>query len=373
MRAMSSWIGAARRTLQHPADRTEGAERGRFERLAEYGSFLIRTGGPHVSNDISPQAVNSFARDEEHLKLLREVGASAVIIVPMMTGARPIGAITLASAESVRRLSPADLVLAEELGRRAGTAVENGRIHTERARIAHTLQQALLPQSLPAGEGIEVHALYQAAGELNEIGADFYDVLELDGDRWLLAIGDVGGKRPRAAGQTALARHTLRAAAISGQQPAAMLATLHQAIRRQPSGESLCTACVVMMERGDDHARLTIALGGHQPPLLLEHGGAVAAIGRPGTLLGAIDPIEVHETQADLHVGDTLLLYTDGVTDAGRADDRLGELGLRALCADATQQTLPELLERITDAALTRAAGRPRDDIMLLALRLSAR
>ena len=334
---------------------------------------VIRTGSAYVSNGIAPEGVNSFARGEEHLKLLREIGASAVIIVPMMAGARPVGAITLASSESVRRLSPADLVLAEELGRRAGTAVENARIHTERARIAHTLQQALLPQSLPAAEGIEVHALYEAAGELNEVGGDFYDVLELDGDRWLLAIGDVCGKGPHAAGQTALARHTLRAAAISGQEPAAMLATLHQAIRRQPSGESPCTACVVMMERDDDHARLTIALGGHQPPLLLERGGAVGAIGRLGTLLGAIDPIAVHETQADLHVGDTLLLYTDGVTDAGRANHRLGELGLRALCADATQQTLPELLERIRDAALTRAVGTPRDDIMLLALRLSAR
>jgi sigma-B regulation protein RsbU (phosphoserine phosphatase) len=127
------------------------------------------------------------------------------------------------------------------------------------------------------------------------------------------------------------------------------------------------------MERDDDHARLTIALGGHQPPLLLEREGAIGAIGRLGTLLGAIDPIAVHETHADLHVGDTLLLYTDGVTDAGRANHRLGELGLRALCANATQQTLPDLLERIRDAALTRAVGTARDDIMLLALRLSAR
>src|SRR6202035_4172132 len=103
---------------------------------------------------------------------------TTAIIVPMIGATGPIGAITLVSEHSSRKLSQADVALAERLARRAGTAVENARLYTERSRIAHTLQQALLPESLPEIPGAEIQARYCAAGELNEVGGDFYDVLE---------------------------------------------------------------------------------------------------------------------------------------------------------------------------------------------------
>jgi PAS domain S-box-containing protein len=348
------------------AERLQHAYSPRLSDSAGVGE-VIRTGSAHLFSDIP-----AYARSDEHLELLRELEVGGVMIVPMLAGMRAVGAITLLSCDPVRRLAGAELAIAMELGRRAGTAIETARTYTERSRIAHTLQQALLPSSLPNGEGIELHSLYEAAGELNEVGGDFYDVLEHDDGRLVAMIGDVCGKGPRAAAMTALARHTLRAAAIAGQGPAAMLSTLHQAILRERSAEGLCTAAVVVLERrGGEPARLTVALGGHLPPLLIDRRGEAVPIGRPGTLLGAVDPIYVHEVDAALHPGDTLLLYTDGVTDAGRSGDRLGEDGLRRLCADAPAQSLSELLARIRASALERAGGRPRDDIMLLALRLS--
>ena len=171
-----------------------------------------------------------------------------MIIVPLAAPARTIGAITLVSSQSTRRLSNADLGLAERLGRRAGTAVESARLYTERTRIAKVLEAALLPESLPSIPGVEVQALYRAAGELNDAGGDFYDVLAYGPERWMLVIGDVCGKGPRAAGVTALARHTLRTAAMLGQSPAGMLATLHEALRHQPQGADLCTVCLVTLE-----------------------------------------------------------------------------------------------------------------------------
>ena len=209
---------------------------------------VIRTGEARIFTDIQPEALAAYAHDDEHLELLRAIGATAVIIVPMIGATRTIGAITLVSSESMRRLTAADSALAERLGRRAGTAVENARLYTERTRIAHTLQQALLPESLPEIPGAEIEALYCAAGELNEVGGDFYDVFEYGADSWMLVIGDVCGKGPRAAGVTALARHTLRAAAMSGQSPPEMLETLHQALRRQPPGADLCTVCLVTVD-----------------------------------------------------------------------------------------------------------------------------
>jgi serine phosphatase RsbU (regulator of sigma subunit) len=332
---------------------------------------VIRTGEARIFTDIKPEALAGYARDSRHLELLSAVGATAVIIVPMIGAAGTIGAITLVSSESAHKLSPADLALAERLARRAGTAVENARLYTERSRIAHTLQQALLPESLPTVPGAEIEARYYAAGELNEVGGDFYDVLEHGTERWLLMIGDVCGKGPRAAGVTALARHTLRAAAISGQTPPEMLGTLHRALRRQPPGADLCTVCLVTMERTAERARLEVTLAGHPPPLLISPDGQAHPIGQTGTLLGVLDSIEFTETGAELRPGETLLLYTDGVPEAGRADSRLGEDGLIELCRKAPALSLGELLERIERAALEHAEEGLGDDLALLGVRLS--
>ncbi len=332
---------------------------------------VIRTGEARIYTDIPADALAQYARDNQHLELLSAIGATAVIIVPMIGATGPIGAITLVSAESMRRLSPGDLALAERLGRRAGTAVENARLYTERSRIAQTLQQALLPESLPDIPDLEVHARYCAAGELNEVGGDFYDVFDYGTDRWMLVIGDVCGKGPRAAGVTALARHTLRAAAMSGQSPTEMLETLHRALRRQPPGADLCTVCLVAAHHTGAATQLVVALAGHPPPLLIDRDGQAELIGRPGTLLGVLDPIEIVETKAELHDGAALLLYTDGVTDAGRPNVELGEAGLIELCRQAPLLDLDNLLEYIEDVALEHAKLGLRDDLALLGLRAS--
>jgi serine phosphatase RsbU (regulator of sigma subunit) len=331
---------------------------------------VIRTGEARIFTDISPEALAGYARDSGHLELLSAVGATAVIIVPMIGAAGTIGAITLVSSESDHKLTQTDLALAERLARRAGTAVENARLYTERSRIAHTLQQALLPKSLPEVPGAEIEARYCAAGELNEVGGDFYDVLEQGGERWTFMIGDVCGKGPRAAGVTALARHTLRAAAMSGQTAPQMLGTLHRALRCQPPGADLCTVCLVTMERTSERARLKVVLAGHPPPLLIDPDGRARPIGQPGTLLGVLDSIEFTETGAELRPGETLLLYTDGVVEAGRPNAQLGEEGLIELCRKAHALSLGELLERIEHAALERAEESLRDDLALLGVRL---
>ena len=333
-------------------------------------SEVIRSGQARLYSDIEPDALAAYARDSAHLELLREVQATAVIIVPLAAPTRTLGAITLVSSCSSRRLTEADLGLAVRLGRRAGTAVENARLYTERTRIAHTLQRALLPESLAEIDGVEVQTLYSAAGELNEVGGDFYDVFDYDEDRTMLVIGDVCGKGPRAAGVTALARHTLRAAAIGGRTPTEMLATLHRALLRQPPGADMCTVCLIVLTRVEHEVRLTIALAGHPPPLLISPRGDVAQVGQSGTILGVVDPLNISESELTLGAGETLLLYTDGVTEAGRPDRLLGEEGLLELCTAAPGLAPAEFLQHIERAALERAQGHLRDDIALLALRI---
>jgi serine phosphatase RsbU (regulator of sigma subunit) len=186
----------------------------------------------------------------------------------------------------------------------------------------------------------------------------------------MILVGDVVGKGPRAAGVTALARHTLRAAACGGQRPAQMLQTLHHALQRQPKGADLATVCLVAVTPARERFLLNVALAGHEPPLLIDSRGEARRVGQPGTLLGVIDPISINETAAQLEPGETLLLFTDGVTDAGRPAPPLGDGGLRRVIRDAPALALQELLERIEQAAVEQSGGRGlRDDIALLGMR----
>ena len=332
---------------------------------------VLRTGRAQILTDIRPPALATLARDREHLRLLEAFKATAMIIVPMIGASGPVGAITLVSSESLRRFTEADLSLAERLGHRAATAVENARLYTERTRIAVTLQHALRPQSLPEIPGIEMSARYSPAGELNEAGGDFYDVFEPAGGYWTLVIGDVCGKGAGAAGVTALARHTLKAAAMSGQSPPEMLRILHQGLRHQPPGEDLCTVCLVTLARVREGARLGISLAGHQQPLLIAATGETEKVGEPGTLLGVRDPIEITESRATLGPGETLLLYTDGVLEGGKPRGRSGERRLLELCRQAPGLELSRFLERIERQVLESAGGALSDDVALLAIRPS--
>jgi PAS domain S-box-containing protein len=333
---------------------------------------VIRSGRVRMFTDLTPEVLAAYASDREHLELLSAFEATAMIIAPMSAPTRTVGAITLISSRDTRRLTQADVGLAERLGRRAGTAVESARLYTERTRIAHILQAALLPESLPTIAGAEVATLYHAAGELNDVGGDFYDLVPYGPERWLMAIGDVCGKGPRAAGVTALARHTMRTAAMLGQTPVGILQTLHRALSGQPVGADLCTVCLVTVEcTTTGPVQLTVTLAGHPQPLLIGVDGDAELIGEPGTLLGVLDPIEVHEASAELKHGETLLLYTDGLPESGHAGAQLGERRLMEVCAQAPRLSLDGLLAEIERTALAHADGTLRDDIALMALRLS--
>ena len=293
-----------------------------------------------------------------------------MLVAPVIGATKSVGAVTLMSHRAGRRLGVRDVALAERLARRIGTAVERMRLSAERVALARTLQRALLPDAIPAIDGLALQARYLGAGELGQIGGDFYDVIEDENGSVTLAIGDVCGKGAHAAGVAAMARHTLRAAAFLGQPPAAMLATLHTALQRHSSSAELCTVCLVTIAPGPDGARLEIALAGHPPPLRVGPEGAVAQVGVPGLLLGVRGEARPGLAQMRLERGETLILYTDGVTDAGRPYDALGEDGLIELVRGAAGLSLAGLIEHIEQAALARSGGAPRDDIALLAVRL---
>lgn len=306
---------------------------------------------------------------ERHSELLAEVGVQSLMVVPLVARGRTLGAITLATVP-LRRFAGGDLALAEEVARRAALAVDNARLYSERSYIARALQQSLLPPGLPDVPGVEVAARFRPAGEGNEVGGDFYDVFEIRDGSWGLVIGDVCGKGADAAAITALARYTVRTAAMQRRSPVDILGVLNDALLRQRHGHDYCTVAYVRLDIRGDRMRMTAASGGHPLPLLLGADGQVRTVGRPGTLLGILEEPELNEEALDLRSGDSLVLYTDGVTDAQAPERILGPEELAAVLVACQGCGAAESAQRLEQEAAGPDGRDPRDDIAILVARM---
>ena len=267
--------------------------------------------------EVGDARLREAAQDADHLRLLRALNPISAIAVPMLLRGRALGVITLVNADSGRRFDAHDLPLAEDLAARAATAVDNARLYRTRSAIAQTLQASLLPPHLPEIEGVESAARYRAAGEGAEVGGDFYDLFSVADGHWIAVIGDVCGKGAAAAAVTALARYTIRTAAVRRRSPAAILRWVSDAmVRHDPQDGRFCTIACVHLETDRTPVRITVACGGHPLPLILRADGSVAEAGGSGTLLGLVEDPDVQDHEAQLQPGDTLVLYTDGLTEA---------------------------------------------------------
>src|SRR3954451_1436166 len=225
---------------------------------------------------------------------------ASVAVVPLVfPGDEARGAIALVSARRGLRLSVADLALMEEIGRRAGVAIANARVHEARSHIATTLQRSLLPPRLPEVPGLTFAARFRAAGLSTEVGGDFYDMFPA-ADGWMVVIGDVTGKGPVAAAITSLARYTLRTAAMYEHAPERVLERLNGALLADGELRQLCTAICAHLAPHDVRIRFRFDCAGHPPPYSQRSGGFRPPAGRPGSLLGAFEEVAWDDEELDL-------------------------------------------------------------------------
>ncbi len=324
---------------------------------------VIRSGEPQLVQEISDGMLAASAVDEEHLMLIRGLGLRSVLIVPLRFGDEVIGAMSFVLGN--RRFSDADVVLARALARRAVVAIENSRLYTERATIAKTLQDGLLPPTLEPPPGWEVAVLFRAAGSANEVGGDFYDVVRLD-DGWISFIGDVTGKGAAAAAITARARYTMISVAQLTGQAVSALERVNLALT-DLGGLPFCTVACTQF-RGAP-GKLDIMSAGHPLPYLVGSNG-VSAVGQSGPLLG-FDPEASWGMQTvSIEPGETIVLFSDGVTDAlGPERESYGEARLEQLLFEGRNDSAGELIERLDRSLLDFQDSEQRDDIAVLALR----
>jgi phosphoserine phosphatase RsbU/P len=223
-----------------------------------------------------------------------------------------------------------------------------------------------IPAEIP---GLEVAVAHRPEGSGEEVSGDFYDMFEVGPGDWMVAIGDVSGKGCDAAVLAVLVRDAMRAAAFRDPQPSQVLGSLNRGLLRHPTTR-FCTAALVRLRRAGDCWTATVSLGGHPLPLLLAAGSSEPiAIGRPGTLIGALPIAEYHDRDVLLTPGAQIVLYTDGVCEARRELEFYGEDRLRALigrrAGSATSTTAA-----ILDDVVAFQSGQPRDDIAVVVVRV---
>ncbi|MGI8814177.1 MAG: SpoIIE family protein phosphatase [Pseudonocardia sp.] len=292
------------------------------------------------------------------------------IALPMTSAGRPVG--VLAVGRRVERThSPEDVTIIADIARRAALAIDNAQRAEQHSATSRALQQALLPRALPSTAGIEFAAAYVPGGALTEVGGDFYDVVPVAGGGWLAAIGDVCGKGARAASRTSLVRDVLRVLFRDRGSLVSTISSLNEVMLEAGDPAQFCTLAAATISRSTPSGGLTaeLVLAGHPQPVLLHAGGGVELVGRFGTAIGLVDRIELTRTAHTVSPGDTLLFYTDGVTERRRGNDQFGSERLLEVAGGCTGMSAERTVSAVRTAVEAFSPDERYDDIALLAIR----
>ncbi len=244
------------------------------------------------------------------------------------------------------------------------------RLYAERTHVARTLQRSLLPDALPEMAGVQLASAYHPVGEGNEVGGDFYDVFEVPSGCWLV-VGDVCGKGPEAAAVTALVRHSIRALALHEDSPAEVLRHVNDAmLSHKPAGRFATVVLARLDLASGASVRATIAGAGHPPPVVLEVDGRAWCPEIRGTLLGVVRQARSCDREVTLHRGASVILYTDGLTDAGAPGRGFDVAEICRNLAGAGAAEPGVLVRRLEELAREHSTGSLRDDIAIVAARV---
>ena len=320
--------------------------------------------------DITDEMLAASARDEEHLRLARELGLRSAMSVPLDAHGQVLGVLTFVAAESGRRYTRADLSFAEDLARRAALAIDNADLYSQTRRTAAVLKATLLPQEMPEVEGWQLGTVYRQAGR-TDVGGDFYDVSDLGDGRLSAFVGDVMGRGVDAAVAGSRMRSAARVLATQDPDPAALALAMDRLMMAEPP-TPLATATYLLFEPAQETVSMVVA--GHPPPFLLPRGGPsrfVTEEGSPVLGLGLVPRPSVH---TPFSRGDLLLVYTDGLVERrGESIEvglaRLQQAAERLLADVPDDVALDEVLTHLVDAVTDPDR---HDDVAVVAFRRSA-
>ena len=311
----------------------------------------------------------SLGRGPDGTPLVMALGATSLICVPISDAATSYGTLTLTRLADKGPFGVADLGLAEELGRHLAIAIRVDRVFRQRSQVAEALQASLLPARLPDVPGLEFAAAYIGATQFHDISGDFYDVFKA-GDGWGIAVGDVCGKGQDAAAMTAAARHAIRAFATVHDVPADVLAAANEVLVAEDYDDRFVTASLGFLRQRGSCVQVQLGSCGHPGPAVVRADGRVEILEGNGLPLGLFGDTQPGRLELELHKGDVLFFYTDGVTEARSTDLSFFEDRLADALAALAGRSAAKIVRAVQELVTSFSAGELKDDVTILAVRV---
>ncbi len=308
---------------------------------------------------------------------LRAEGFRGHTVMPLLVEGHAIGTIIINTREP-RLFNENDLRFLRLMANQAAIAIEKARLQRQEIQrqrledelsVGQQIQLSLLPEECPMIEGWDIAAAYKPA---RLVGGDFYDFFDLedDSEQLGLVIADVAGKGVPAALFMALSRSLIRTVAMSGRQPADVLARSNRLIYNDTRSKLFLTAFYAKLNLRT--GQMAYANAGHNWPLWIHaQTGQVTLLKAKGIVLGAFEEVDMEQKEMQLAPGDLIIFYTDGITEAMNAEHQLfGMDRLETLVMSNPQAKSQQVIDTVVEAVEEFTGGTPQsDDFTLLVIK----
>ncbi|MCP5120416.1 MAG: SpoIIE family protein phosphatase [bacterium] len=339
----------------------------------------------HISTAVRDRVVNersslliSDAMSDEALKKRESIvmqGVHSLMAAPLQTDEQVLGLIYVDSPHLWREFKAEDLNLLTVMANVAAMRIERERLAaTEQARKiyqrdleqASEIQKQFLPRETPQSEGVELAGYNEPC---HTVGGDYYDFVQYPDGRLVIALGDVAGKGMPAALLMVNLQARVQMLAEQPSPPSEMVAHLNKAMTAACPGNRFVTFFLCQIDPAT--GELVFSNAGHNPPYLVRASGDVEELDGGGPVLGILPGIKYTEHSRQVDPGDTLVIYSDGVSEAADPDENeFGEERLIELIREHRQQSPQELIDTIITKVEEFASGAPAaDDFTLVVVR----
>jgi sigma-B regulation protein RsbU (phosphoserine phosphatase) len=334
----------------------------------ELTGWMIKNQKPLLSNDLQSDRRFSFSKTEE-------AGICSVLSAPMCLKGHIIGLITCFNKKSIEGFDAEDQRLLSIIATQSAQTIENARLREkeqdllrieEEFRLAHDIQTGLLPKSSPYIKGYDITGISLPA---RIVGGDYFDYIQIDACRYAFCLGDISGKGLPAAVLMANLQATIRGLTLSDPLPEQCLAHANTMLYRNTAPSKFATFFYGILNF-ETH-EFTYGNAGHNRPVLVAESGEIRTLQTAGLALGFLEKAAYSSETVHFNSGDSLVAYSDGVTEAMNAtNDEFGEEQLVELLKANCKQAVQEMEKRIIKAVDKHSRYQLQsDDITLMILK----
>ncbi|MCE5314245.1 MAG: SpoIIE family protein phosphatase [Armatimonadota bacterium] len=312
-----------------------------------------------------------IVRDMSHSRTLKTEfsqaeGLKTAVAIPLKHNGKLIG-VAVGFAREMRAFLKSQHDLVRPIGELAGISIRHARIYRQKYRIAEMLQQRLVPEQAPKIAGLDIGHKFLPA---HEVGGDYYNFISVGKNKFGIGLGDVSGSDVEAAEYTTMGKHVLRAYAREYSDPADVLMKTNDLVCEDTRSDMFISLFYGVIDL--DANRLRYANAGCEPGILYKaRQRQCSLLMSEGILLGIKRGTAYEVQEAGLQSGDVLMVYTDGLTEAGVEDQRFGTQRVMDLLSEFAHLDAQSIAERMHDALLEFGHGRITDDVAMVVVKIA--